>query len=272
MNVETLRERAKQIRTDILTMVHQAGSGHPGGSLSAVEIMVALYYTDIMRVKPEQPDDPDRDRFILSKGHAAPVVYSVLCRKGFFCDSHLCSLRKLGSILQGHPHARHVPGLDCSSGSLGQGLSVANGLALGARMKKKDYRVYCLLGDGELQEGQVWEAAMTAAQHKLDNVCAVIDNNHVQLDGRTEDIKMLEPVAAKWRDFGWNVLEVDGHSLQAMYDAYRSAMDAKGKPTVIVAETVKGKGVSFMENQAGWHGLAPNTEQLADALREVAAG
>ncbi len=272
MNAEALERVAQQVRTDILTMVHKAGSGHPGGSLSAVEILVALYFTDMMVVTPDTPGNPDQDRFILSKGHAAPVIYSVLCRKGYFCDSHLPTLRKLGSILQGHPTAKHVPGLDCSSGSLGQGLSIANGIALGYRMQNIQRRVYCLLGDGELQEGQIWEAALTAAQHKLSNVCAIIDNNHVQLDGRTSRIKRMEPVADKWRAFGWNVLEVDGHNLAALYNAYQSAASNKDMPTMIVAETIKGKGVSFMENQAGWHGVAPDAEQLAQALDEVQCG
>ncbi len=272
MNEEALERVAQQIRTDILTMVHTAGSGHPGGSLSAVEILVALYFTGMMAVTPDTPDNPDQDRFILSKGHAAPVIYSVLCRKGYFDQTHLPTLRKLGSILQGHPTAKHVPGLDCSSGSLGQGLSIANGIALGFRMKNIQRRVYCLLGDGELQEGQVWEAALTAAQHRLSNVCAIVDNNHVQLDGRTSQIKRMEPLADKWRAFGWNVLEVDGHNLAALYDAYQSALSKKEMPTMIVAETIKGKGVSFMENQAGWHGVAPDAQQLALALAEVQCG
>lgn len=271
MNSRELQDTCRQVRQDILTMIHAASSGHPGGSLSAVEILVALYFTDIMRVTPDNPDNPEQDRFIISKGHAAPVIYSVLCRKGYFCDSHLPTLRKMGSILQGHPHAAHVPGLDASSGSLGQGLSIANGIALGLRRHGVDRRVYCLLGDGELQEGQIWEAALTAPQHHLANVCAIIDNNHVQLDGRTEDIKKLEPVADKWRAFGWNVLEVDGHNLRALHNAYRAAAAEKTLPTAIVAETVKGKGVSFMENQAGWHGLAPNDEQLCAALEELEA-
>jgi Transketolase, N-terminal subunit len=272
MEHETLRAAACQIREDILTMVHHAKSGHPGGSLSAVEILVALYFTDMMRLTPDNPDNPIQDRFILSKGHAAPVIYSVLCRKNYFCESHLVTLRKIGSILQGHPHAKHVPGLDCSSGSLGQGLSIANGIALGFKKQGIDRRVYALLGDGELQEGQIWEAALTAPQLKLDNVCAIVDNNHVQLDGDTRDIKNVEPVADKWRAFGWNVIETDGHDIAGMYAAYQSAAAHKGRPTVIVAETVKGKGVSFMENKAAWHGVAPDAEQLEKALAEVRKG
>ena len=272
MEQADLKDVARQVREDILNMVHLAGSGHPGGSLSAVEILVALYFTDIMRVTPDNPENPLQDKFILSKGHAAPVLYSTLCRKGYFCESHLSTLRKLGSICQGHPHAELMPGLDCSAGSLGQGLSIANGIALGFRKQGIDRRAYCLLGDGELQEGQVWEAALTAAQLKLNNICAVVDNNHVQLDGRTEDIKKMEPVSDKWRAFGWNVVEADGHSVCAMYNAYQTAIRCNKQPTVIVAETIKGKGVSFMENQAAWHGVAPDKEQLEKALAEIREG
>lgn len=267
-----LQDIATQIRTDIVNMIHLAGSGHPGGSLSATELMAVLYFDDVIRVDPKNPDSPERDYFILSKGHCAPVLYSVLCRRGFFGEEHLSTLRHLGSILQGHPHAKLVPGLDCSSGSLGQGLSIANGIAMGCRKQKRENRVYCLLGDGELQEGQVWEAAMTAAHHRLFNVCAMIDNNHVQLDGFTRDIKEVEPVADKWRAFGWNVIEIDGHDLFAVRSAFRQAMENKDLPTAIVAETIKGKGVSFMENKAQWHGLAPDKGQLEQALAEIRNG
>ncbi len=273
MDQENLKRITRQIRSDILAMIHAAGSGHPGGSLSAVEILTALYFSDdLMHSTPSNPGNPDQDRFISSKGHAAPALYSVLCRRSFFAPSHLGALRQVGSILQGHPRAGLVPGIDCSSGSLGQGLSIANGIALGFRWRGVDRRVYCLLGDGELQEGQIWEAAMTAAHHKLANVCAVVDNNHIQLDGRTEDIKSLEPVAEKWRAFGWNVLEVDGHDLAALHAAYLAAKSEESRPTVIIAETVKGKGVSFMENQVAWHGAAPDGEQLARALAEIHGG
>jgi transketolase len=272
MDCTEIEKISRQIRKDILTMVSTAGSGHPGGSLSAVELLVVLYFAGFMRIAPEDEKNPRRDRFVLSKGHCAPVLYSILCRKGFFPEKHLLTLRRLGSILQGHPHAPLVPGMDFSSGSLGQGLSIANGLAMGCRRQGFDNRVYCLLGDGELQEGQVWEAAMSAAQHKLNNVCAIVDNNHVQLDGMTADIKCVEPVADKWRAFGWNVLEIAGHDLNAIYSAYQSAMKEPSRPTVIVAETIKGKGVSFMENNAAWHGTAPNQEQLAAALQEINGG
>ena len=262
-------EIRKTMRRDIVSMIHEAKSGHPGGSLSAVEIMAALYFTDIFRVDPKAPDNNDRDRFILSKGHCAPVLYSALCRKSFFSETELPKLRKLGAILQGHPHSILVPGLDCSSGSLGQGLSISCGIALGFKKQNMDKRVYCLMGDGEIQEGQIWEAAMTASQLKLDNICGIVDNNHVQLDGRTDDIKKVEPVAGKFRDFGWNVIEIDGHNVQAVYAAYKLAAQTKGRPTVIVAETIKGMGISYMEDDCAWHGMAPNSEQLAQALKDI---
>jgi transketolase len=269
---EPVENIARQVRGDIVKMIHAAGSGHPGGSLSAVELLVVLYFGGILRITPEDPGNLRQDRFILSKGHCAPVLYSILCRKGFFAKDHLMTLRKLGSILQGHPHAALVPGLDSSSGSLGQGLSIANGMAMGYLRRGFDIRVYCLLGDGELQEGQVWEAAMTAAQHKLNNVCAIVDNNHVQLDGNTGDIKCLEPVADKWRAFNWNVLQIDGHNPDEVYNAYQEAIKERQRPTVIVAQTIKGKGVSFMENRAAWHGTAPDQEQLRAALNEINGG
>ena len=261
----------RQVRRDILTMTHAAGSGHPGGSLSAVEILVTLYF-DQMHLDPAQPEDPNRDRFLLSKGHAAPALYSALARRGYFDPALLPTLRQLGSPLQGHPHREKLPGLDCSSGSLGQGLSIANGLALAARRTGRNYRTYCLLGDGEVQEGQIWEAAMTAAHFSLDNVCAIVDDNGVQLDGPTREIMDVEPLGAKFAAFGWAVLEVDGHSLSALQDAFRTAQATRGRPTVLLAHTVKGKGVSFMEGQAGWHGKAPNDAELAAALAELEEG
>ncbi len=264
-----LIQMSKTVRCDILNMIHQAGSGHPGGSLSAADLMVGLYFGGVMQVDPTRPDWKDRDYFILSKGHAAPVLYSVLARKGFFPVEELSTLRQMGSILQGHPHKESTPGLDCSSGSLGQGLSIANGLALGFKKQGRMNRVYCLLGDGELQEGQIWEAVMTAAQHKLDNLCAIVDYNHVQLDGTTEEIKDLGDLCAKWHDFGWNVIELDGHDMEQVLRAYEMAAAFKGKPSVLIANTVKGKGVSFMEGDCAWHGTAPNAEQLERALREI---
>ena len=269
MTLNELLTMCKTVRTDILTMVHEAGSGHPGGSLSAAEIMTALYFGDVMHVDPQNPDWEDRDRFILSKGHVAPVLYSVLARKGFFPVDQLWTLRRLGSILQGHPHRESTPGLDCSSGSLGQGLSISNGLAVGFKKQGMDNRVYCLLGDGELQEGQVWEAVMTAAQNKLDNVCAIVDYNRVQLDGDLAEIKDLGDLTAKWHDFGWNVIELDGHDMEQVLRAFEMAKAFKGKPSVLIANTVKGKGVSFMENDCNWHGNAPSAEQLEKALAEI---
>ena len=269
MNITELKAMSRTVREDILTMVHKAGSGHPGGSLSATDLMVGLYFGGMMKVDPKNPDWEGRDRFILSKGHVAPVLYSVLARKGFFPLEELGTLRKLGSILQGHPHKQSTPGLDCSSGSLGQGLSIANGLAIGFKKQNKANRVYCLLGDGELQEGQVWEAVMTAAQNKLDNLCAIVDYNHVQLDGTTEEIKALGDLAAKWHDFGWNVIQLNGHDMDQVLKAFEMAAAYKGKPSVLIADTVKGKGVSFMEGDCNWHGNAPNAEQLKKALAEI---
>lgn len=269
MNLQELKEMSMTVRKDIVTMVHEAGSGHPGGSLSATELMTALYFGDVIKVDPYNPEWEERDRFILSKGHVAPVVYSVLARRGFFPAEELKTLRRMGSRLQGHPHKAHTPGLDCSSGSLGQGLSIANGLGIAFRKQGCQSRVYCLLGDGELQEGQVWEAVMTAGQHKLDNICAIVDYNRVQLDGTTDEIKTLGDLPEKWRQFGWNVIELDGHDLAAVLAAYQEAISYKGKPTVLIANTTKGKGVSFMENDCNWHGNAPDDKQLSQALKEI---
>ena len=268
---QDLRALCRTLRRDVLTMIHAAGSGHPGGSLSAVEILATLYF-DVMRIDPKKPDDPDRDRFLLSKGHAAPILYSVLAERGYFDPAILPTLRQLGSPLQGHPHMSSLPGLDCSSGSLGQGLSIANGLAMAAKKTGRSYRTYCLLGDGEVQEGQIWEAAMTAAQFGLDNVCAIVDDNGVQLDGPTDKICKVEPLDEKFRSFGWNVINVDGHDTDALKAAFCEAETVKGVPTVLIAKCVKGKGVSFMENQCAWHGKAPNKEELAAALAEVEGG
>ncbi len=263
-----LRPICRQLRQDILEMICAAGSGHPGGSLSCVEILAVLYY-EVMHIDPAQPDDPERDRFLLSKGHAAPALYSTLARRGYFDPKLLPTLRQLGSPLQGHPHQERLPGLDCSSGSLGQGLSIANGLALAAKRQGKPYRSYCLLGDGEVQEGQVWEAAMTAAHYKLDNVCAIVDDNGVQLDGPTAQIMNVEPLGDKFAAFGWQVLPVDGHNVEDLALAFQEAAETKGRPTVLLAQCVKGKGVSFMENQCAWHGKAPSREELAAALAQL---
>lgn len=272
MELNELKIMAKVVRSDIVKMVNKAGSGHPGGSLSAADLLTGLYFGDIIRVDPENPDWNERDRFILSKGHVAPVLYSVLARKGFFPVEDLDTLRRLGSPLQGHPHMSATKGLDCSAGSLGQGLSVANGLAIAAKKQGFSYRVYCLMGDGELQEGQIWEAVMTSAQHRLDNLCAIVDYNHVQLDGTVEEIKALGDLCEKFHSFGWNVIELDGHDMRQVVEAYRMAMAFCGKPTVLIANTVKGKGVSFMENRCEWHGKAPSDEELEKALQEIGAG
>ena len=268
-NEQRLEALARDIRRDIVTMIYHAGSGHPGGSLSAAEILTALYFTDRFHCDPANPGWPERDRFFLSKGHVAPVLYSVLARRGFFPLETLDTLRQLDSTLQGHPNAHKTPGLDCSSGSLGQGLSVANGAAYALKRRGSAARVYCLLGDGELQEGQIWEAAMFAPQHGLDNLCAVVDYNNVQLDGKVSEIKDVAPLREKWEAFRWNVIEADGHSVAAMYEAYGAAMACKGRPSVILARTVKGKGVSYMENSAKWHGSVPNEEQYRQAMAEL---
>jgi len=264
-----LLELCKTIREDILVMLNKAGSGHPGGSLSATELITVLYFGGIMKYDASNPNWAQRDFFILSKGHACPVVYAALARAGFFSTDELGKLRQLGSILQGHPNSKSTPGIDCSSGSLGQGLSISNGLGLAFKKQGRPNRVYCLLGDGETQEGQIWEAAMTSAHNNLDNVCAILDSNGIQLDGFIDDIKKIEPVADKWRAFGWNVIECDGHDVVQVFDAYRAAFSAVGKPSIIIAKTVKGKGVSFMEDDCKWHGLTPDDEQLAKALAEI---
>jgi transketolase len=267
-DIGKLKETAVTLRQDIINMLAESNSGHPGGSLSAVEILTALYFSE-MKTDINNPKWEERDRFILSKGHAALVLYAALAEKGFFEKKHLMTLRKIGSMLQGHPNMNDTPGVDMSTGSLGQGLSAANGMALAAKLDKKDYRVYVLLGDGELEEGQVWEAAMTSAHYKLDNVTAFIDHNGLQIDGAVTSVMNPEPLGDKFRAFGWNVIEINGHSFEEILSAIDEAKNTKGRPTMIVANTVKGKGVSFMENQAGWHGTAPNKEQKEQALKEL---
>lgn len=259
---------AKKIRRHIVTMVGEAKSGHPGGSLSAADVVTALYF-DEMKIDPGKPQWADRDRFILCKGHAAPVLYAALAVKGYFPEEELTTLRKTGSKLQGHPDMKKVPGVDMSTGSLGQGLSIANGMALAGKLDNKDFRVYALLGDGELQEGQVWEAAMAAAHYKLDNLVAFVDHNGLQIDGPVAEVMGSEPVTDKFRAFGWHVISIDGHNFDEITNALLESKGVKGKPTVIVAKTVKGKGISYMENQVGWHGTAPNPEQLATAIKEL---
>ncbi|MDD2482217.1 MAG: transketolase [Lutispora sp.] len=266
--LEELKTMANIIRKDIITMLAESKSGHPGGSLSAVEILTYLYFKE-MNVNPNNPKDEDRDRFVLSKGHGAPVLYSTLAEKGYFPKEELMKLRKTNSMLQGHPDMKGTAGVDMSTGSLGQGLSASNGMALAAKLDKKSYRVYALLGDGELQEGQVWEAALTSAHYKLDNLTIFIDHNGLQIDGTNEEVKNVNPIEDKWKAFGWHTITIDGHDFQQIKNAVEEAKNTKGKPTVIVACTVKGKGISFMENQVGWHGVAPNAEQKEQALKEL---
>lgn len=268
LSLKELQDMSKNIRGDIVRMTAEAGSGHPGGSLSSVELMTALFF-NVMNHRPQEPSWSQRDRFILSKGHVGPVLYAVMARSGYFPVEELLTFRKLGSRLQGHPSMKSLPGLENSSGSLGQGLSIANGLALAAKLNKEQHRIYCLLGDGELQEGQVWEAIMTGAHYKLDNVCAMVDYNNLQIDGKVEDVKNIAPLKEKWEAFNWYVKEIDGHDLSQVLLAFEEAGGQKGRPTVIIAHTVKGKGISFMENEAGWHGKAPNKDELQKALDEI---
>ncbi|GMG95351.1 transketolase [Tepidimicrobium xylanilyticum] len=270
LNLEQLQKKAKQLRVSILKMIHRAGSGHPGGSLSAIDILTVLYY-DVMNHNPNNPQWEERDRFILSKGHAAPALYSVLADCGYFDSKELETLRQYGSILQGHPCMQMTPGIEAPSGSLGQGLSIATGLALGAKMDERSYRIYCMLGDGETQEGQVWEAAMAAGHYKLSNLCAIVDFNGLQIDGSVENVMDINPHKEKWQAFNWNVLEIDGHDMEDILEAFNKAKECQTKPTVIIAKTIKGKGISFMENNPEWHGKAPNEEELKLALSELNA-
>jgi len=263
-----LENSSRIARRWIVRMIHEAGSGHPGGSLSAIDILMTLYGR-VMRHDPEDPSWEDRDRLVLSKGHAAPALYTTLALNGYFDPEELMTLRKMGSRLQGHPSMSKTPGVDMSTGSLGQGLSIAIGMALGARLDRKDYRVYCIIGDGEMQEGQIWEASMAASHYKLDNLCAVLDRNQLQIDGPTEKIMSLEPIAPKFEAFGWNVISVNGHDYKELLRAFKDAEETKGRPTLILANTIKGKGVSFMEGSLNFHGKAPNDEQLELALREL---
>ena len=267
-NIQELGNISKLMRKDIVTMLTESASGHPGGSLSIVDIMSVLFFEE-MNISPSNPKDPNRDRFVLSKGHAAPALYSALARKGYFEVEELMTLRKTGSRLQGHPNMNDLPGIDMSTGSLGQGVSAAVGMALAGKLDKKDYRVYTILGDGELEEGQVWEAAMSAAHYNLDNLTAFIDNNGLQIDGDIKDVMNPGPIDKKFEAFGWNVLKINGHNYDEIRNAISEAKNTKGQPTVVVCDTVKGKGVSFMENNEGWHGNAPNKEQCEQALSEI---
>jgi transketolase len=266
--IESLKSKAKAVRKHVLEMTTTAGSGHPGGSMSALEVIVTLYFYK-MRHRPEEPEWEDRDRFVLSKGHAAPALYSVLAEAGYFPLDELNRFRHIDSYLEGHPCRKSVPGVDVSTGSLGQGLSIACGIALAGRLDKKGYRVYTILGDGECQEGQVWEAAMAASHYRLDNLCVILDRNSLQIDGNTEEVMAIEPIADKWASFGWNVLTINGHSHKEIMEALDEAEMLKGGPTCIIAITTKGKGVSFMENVIEYHGKPLDKEQLCDALKEL---
>lgn len=267
MNIDALKAQAVQVRKEILQLTHDAKCGHPGGSLSMVEILLALYGYQ-MNHRADEPMWEDRDRLIISKGHATPGVYATLANFNYFSKDEYALYRKFGGLLQGHVHTK-VPGIEFNTGSLGHGLSIANGMAMGAKMLKKDFNVYCIMGDGEIQEGSVWEAAMSSAQFKLDNVCAIVDYNKVQENGPTNEIKNLEPLADKWKSFGWEVIEVIGHNLKSLKEGFDQFEQTKDKPFVIIAHTIKGKGISFMEGESAWHGKAPNDAQLAEALKEL---
>ena len=270
MNNLELKKKANEVRKGIIEGVHAAGAGHPGGSLGAADIFTFLYFEE-MHIDPARPVMDERDRFVLSKGHTAPGLYAAMAERGYFPREELLTLRKLGSRLQGHPSMQYLPGLDMSSGSLGQGVSAACGMALAAKIDGKDFRVYTLLGDGEIQEGQVWEAAMFAGAKHLDNLVVIVDNNNLQIDGDIREVNDPHPIDAKFRAFNFHVITVDGHDFDQILAAFREARTVKGMPTCIIAKTVKGKGVSFMENQAGWHGKAPNDEQYAAAMQDLAA-
>ena len=268
MNVQELKRTANQVRKNIITAVYYAKAGHPGGSLSSAEIYTYLYMKE-MNVDPADPGSPDRDRFVLSKGHTCPGLYGVMAERGFFDREELKTFRHVGSRLQGHPSMRMLPGIDMSTGSLGQGISCAVGIAAAAKVKGKSYRTYTLLGDGEIEEGQVWEAAMFASAKKLDNLCAIVDNNNLQIDGTLEEVNSPYPIDKKFEAFGFNVLYADGHDFESLATCFARAKAVKGQPTVIICKTTKGKGVSFMENNAGWHGKAPNEEEYKIAMADL---
>ena len=268
VDYDKLKSIATEIRKSIIVSTHAAGSGHPGGSLSAAEILTVLYFHK-MRIDPQNPKWEGRDRFVLSKGHAAPVLYGALAERGFFDKSELLKLRHTNAMLQGHPEMKNIPGVEMSTGSLGQGFSSSIGMSLAAKLDKKDTRLYVLLGDGEMQEGIVWEAAMAAGHYKLDNLTGFLDYNGLQIDGTNDEVMRVDPLTDKWRSFGWNVIEIDGHSFEEIIDALEKAENTKDQPTMIIAKTIKGKGVSFMENAVGWHGNAPKKEEAELALKEL---
>ena len=268
MNTLELQKQAVEVRKGIVEVVHSAKAGHPGGSLSAADIFTYLYFEE-MNIDPKNPKDENRDRFVLSKGHTAPGLYSALAHRGYFPVEDLLTLRHTGSYLQGHPDMKHIPGVDMSSGSLGQGLSAAAGMALAGKLQNKDYRVYALLGDGEIQEGQIWEAAMFSGYRKLDNLCVIVDNNNLQIDGAIDEVCSPYPIDKKFESFNFHVINIDGNDFDQIRAAFDEAKATKGMPTAIIAHTVKGKGVSFMENQVGWHGKAPNDEEFAIAMEDL---
>ena len=268
METKQLALTAAKGRQLALTCVYEAASGHPGGSMSAMDLMTVLYF-DVMNIDPKNPQDPDRDRFVLSKGHCTPALYSILALRGYFPLEDLHKFRRIDAHYSGHPDMVHVKGVDMSTGSLGQGISAAVGMALAGKLDQKDYRVYTILGDGEIEEGQTWEAAMAAAKYHLDNLCAVVDVNGLQIDGKTADVMPSEPLDKKYEAFGWHVIKIDGHDYEAIQAAFAEAKTVKGQPTMILAKTVKGKGISYMENNAGWHGKAPNAEQYETGMAEL---
>ena len=267
-DVNELQKYANRIRQGVIKAVYSAKSGHPGGSLSIAEILAVLYFNQ-MNIDEKNPKAKGRDRLVLSKGHTAPALYSALALRGFFDMDELSNFRNINSNLQGHPDMKNIPGVDASTGSLGQGLSIANGMALGSKQDSEGVRVYCICGDGEIQEGQIWEAAMTASHYKLDNLCLIIDNNNLQIDGKVNEVMSVYPIDEKFKSFGFETINVDGHNIQELMSAFEQAKKVKGKPTAIIANTIKGKGVSFMENEASWHGKAPNEEQYKQAMKEL---
>ena len=271
MDIKELKKKAVEVRKGIIEAVYWAQSGHPGGSLSVADILTVLYFNE-MNIDEKNPNWENRDRLVLSKGHCSPALYSCLANKGYFPIEDLKAFRKIDSYLQGHPDKNKVPGVDMTTGSLGQGLSAANGMAIAAKMDNKDYRVYCILGDGEIEEGQIWEAAMTSNKYKLDNLCVIVDNNNLQIDGTIEEVMSSYPIDEKFRSFGFEIIKIDGHDIEEITKAFEVAKNIKGKPTCIIAKTIKGKGISYMENQVGWHGKAPNEEQYKEAMVSLGTG
>ena len=267
-DIKELEQISKKIRKGIIEAVYSNKSGHPGGSLSIADILTVLYFNQ-MNINPENPKDENRDRLVLSKGHCAPALYSSLANRGYFVVEELQTFRNINGRLQGHPDMKHIPGVDMTTGSLGQGLSAANGMAIAGKIDNKNYRVYCILGDGEIEEGQVWEAAMASSKYKLDNLCVIVDNNNLQIDGTIEEVMSSYPIDEKFKSFGFQIINIDGHNIKEIIDAFDVAKNIKGKPTCIIAKTIKGKGVSFMENKAEWHGKAPSEEEYKKAIEEI---